>query len=234
MLGKVKCFLSLILTIEANNSRVHARIVTEFGRLRLNLVIIPDPQYIAAMPPDESPTAPDDLLEQHGDYLFRFAIVRLQDQSLAEELVQETLVKAIKNYASFRGEASLRTWLVQILRNEIASYFRSLKRERKVFSSSEPESSADLAGLLDPKIGNEEFRTEVEKQEFWTTVRECFAKMPDHLLETFLSKLHNTDQKTEVVCKELGITASNFSVRMFRARVLLRKCLETAWFEAEP
>ena len=120
-------------------------------------------------------------------------------------------------------------WTERSVRNEIAGHFRKNQKERKLLASGEPV--ADLTNLLDPKISNREFQTEIEKQEFWATVRECFAGLPDHLLETFLSKWQNDGQKTEVICKELGISPSNFSVRMFRARVLLRKCLETAWFE---
>ena len=47
--------------------------------------------------------APACWLDEHGDYLFRFASLRVQDVHVAEELVQETLVKGIQGFARFRG-----------------------------------------------------------------------------------------------------------------------------------
>ncbi|MCE9633396.1 MAG: hypothetical protein K8Q92_04345, partial [Methylophilales bacterium] len=42
---------------------------------------------------------PNDWLNEHGDYLYRFALTRLRDEHLAEDAVQETLLAAIKNSA---------------------------------------------------------------------------------------------------------------------------------------
>ena len=175
----------------------------------------------------------DILLEEHGDFLFRYAMIRLREENLAEEVVQETLLKAIKNFSTFRGEAALRTWLVQILRNEISGLFRKRERDKKLADQLENEANVKLGILLNPKISAREFQSEVEKEEFWTTVQTCYSKLPTHLRETFLTKLQNDESTTEEVCKELDITASNFAVRMFRARVLLRKCLESDWFEMD-
>ena len=175
---------------------------------------------------------PNNLLDEHGDFLYRYALIRLRDENLAEEFVQETLLKAIKNYSSFRGESALRTWLVQILRNEISGFFRKKERDRKFADQLENEANIKLGFLLNPKISVFDFQSEVEKEEFWSTVQTCLSRLPAHLLETFITKWQNDDSSTDEVCKELEITASNFAVRMFRARILLRKCLESEWFEA--
>ena len=177
------------------------------------------------------PEAPSDLLDEHGDYLYRYAMVRLRDENLAEELVQETLLKAIKNFKSFRGDAALRTWLVQILRNEISGYFRKKQREKNLSDNLEQAAQVELGQLLNPKMTVNQFQSKSEKEEFWETVQGCFSKMPEHLLQTFLMKWENDEFKTEEICNELEITPSNFAVRMFRARILLRKCLESEWFE---
>lgn len=180
-----------------------------------------------------SDSVTDNLLEEHGDFLFRYAMIRLRDQSLAEEVVQETLLKAIKNFSTFRGDASLRTWLVQILRNEISGFFRKKERDQKLADKLENEANVKLGILLNPHMSVHEFQSEIEKEEFWNTVQSCYSKLPEHLLETFLTKLQNDESTGEEICKELEITASNFAVRMFRARVLLRKCLESEWFKMD-
>ena len=166
---------------------------------------------------------PEEWLEQHGDALFKFAMLRVRNNHLAEDLVQETLIKGMRAYHKFRGEASVRTWLFQILRNEISSYFRSGKRSaNKEISASD---SFDINDLLHPLVSVNDFQSIVERDEFWTIIQTCFERIPDHLLDSFLIRLANPDEKVDILCSSLGISASNFSVRLFRARLLLRKCL---------
>lgn len=179
-------------------------------------------------------TVADDWLDEHGDYLFRFASLRVQDVHVAEELVQETLVKGIQGFDKFRGDASVRTWLCQILRNQIANHFRKLSKERKLIAATEDTDTAPTMGqLLHPKVDSNEFRTTVEKEEFWVVIRKCFEKTPDHLLETFLMRLSNEDDDIETLSGNLDIKPSNFSVRLFRTRLLLRKCVERLWLKNE-
>lgn len=60
--------------------------------------------------------------------LYRFTIVRLDgDQDLSKEIVQETLISAMKNIKQYRGEAALFSWLCQINRNQISQHFRKNK-----------------------------------------------------------------------------------------------------------
>lgn len=181
---------------------------------------------------DSSPRAsnlevdPEQWLEEHGPILFRFAVLRVRDHACAEDLVQETLIKAIENVDSFRGEASVRTWLFAILRNEVARYFRGVKKQAKQQSQDSP---VGLEKLLHPEIDDDAFRSRLERDEFWSAVENCFAEVPEHLLETFLHRLANPNEKVESLCKELGINPSNFSVRLFRTRLMLRECLERKW-----
>ena len=181
------------------------------------------------MPDNDQPQAkPEEWLEQHGDALFKFAMLRLGKTHLAEDLVQETLIKGMRGFAKFRGDASVRTWLFQILRNEIASYFRSAKRSAsKEVSASDSFAESDL---LHPLVSLPKFQSIVERDEFWAIIQVCFERIPDHLLDSFLLRLANPNEKVEILCNQLGINASNFSVRLFRARLMLRKCLESNWF----
>jgi len=61
--------------------------------------------------------------------LYRFALVRLDaDENLAKDIVQSTLMNAVRALSSYRGDASMFTWLCQICRNEINAHFRRLSR----------------------------------------------------------------------------------------------------------
>jgi RNA polymerase sigma-70 factor (ECF subfamily) len=61
--------------------------------------------------------------------VYRFALPRLdRDQDTANDVVQATLVKAMRKLADYRGEAALFTWLCQICRREIADFVRAHRR----------------------------------------------------------------------------------------------------------
>src|SRR5688572_13989574 len=49
-------------------------------------------------------------VDEHGDYLFRYAMMRLRDESRAEDLVQDALLAAIQSMSSYSGKATERTW----------------------------------------------------------------------------------------------------------------------------
>jgi RNA polymerase sigma-70 factor, ECF subfamily len=67
--------------------------------------------------------AAERFFEEYFPRLYRF-VARRVDEAACEDVVQETMIKAMKNLASYRGEAALFTWLCQIGRNEISNYFQ--------------------------------------------------------------------------------------------------------------
>src|SRR5512145_2289034 len=90
-------------------------------------------------------TAPDDWVEAYGDYLFNFAVGQLRDASVAEDLVQDTFLAALKARNRFGGQSSERTWLVGILRHKIYDHLRHTCRERAVRVEPLPAHEADEA-----------------------------------------------------------------------------------------
>lgn len=60
--------------------------------------------------------------------LFRFALSRMDDESVIEDIVQTTMMNAVRHIDSYRGDAAMFTWLCQICRNEINMYFRKHNR----------------------------------------------------------------------------------------------------------
>ena len=68
----------------------------------------------------------DEFFRQYFDRLYRFALVRLRyDRDATEDIVQQTLCKAMEKLHSYRGEAALFTWLCQICRHSIADWHRA-------------------------------------------------------------------------------------------------------------
>ena len=155
-------------------------------------------------------------------------MLRVRNATIAEDLVQETLVKAFQNFGKFRFESTVKTWLTRILRNEISTHFRKSKLQSEKYKDV-ADAAPTMGQLLYSKLEVSEFKSAVERDEFWSVIRECFDKVPEHLLETFLLRLTNENESIEDLCKDLEINPSNFSVRLFRTRLLLRKCVERKW-----
>lgn len=165
-------------------------------------------------------------LEEHGDVLYRFALARLRDRTLAEDVVQDTLLGALRSADRFEGRSEVRTWLIGILRNKIADHMRKLGRVQEEptdrFFTDRGEWVASPGEWHDPEgqLTNEEFKR---------AFAECLGKLPEPLAEAFvLREVEEEDYGT--VCDELAISATNLSTRLYRARMLLRKCLEDNWF----
>ncbi len=67
--------------------------------------------------------------------LFRFCTARVSQADACEDIVQETLFKAMRNLSGYRGEASLFTWLCQICRNEISNWYQRSGSKSEVLVS---------------------------------------------------------------------------------------------------
>lgn len=67
----------------------------------------------------------EELIDQYGDDILRICLLYLGDRQLAEDAFQETFIKAWRSAEAFRGESSVRTWLVQIAVNTCKSNLRS-------------------------------------------------------------------------------------------------------------
>ena len=69
-----------------------------------------------------------EFTDEYLPKLYRYAIVRLKDEEIVEEVLQITLIAAAKYMHSYRGEAALLTWLIQILRHETSRFLTRQKR----------------------------------------------------------------------------------------------------------
>jgi RNA polymerase sigma-70 factor, ECF subfamily len=87
------------------------------------------PAPLTAPKQDRAQTNPDRWVDEHGDCLFRYALVRVRHREVAEDLVQETLLSAMRSRERFAGKSSERSWLTGILKHKISDHFRKLGRE---------------------------------------------------------------------------------------------------------
>lgn len=89
----------------------------------------------------------EDFFEIYFARLFRFCSARVSQSDAVEDIVQETLFKATRSLASYRGEASLFTWLCQICRNEISNWYQRSGRKAEMLVSL--DENPDLISTLE-------------------------------------------------------------------------------------
>lgn len=178
------------------------------------------------------------LFENHADYLFNYAISRVNDEHTAEDLVQETFISALKSYGSFEGKSKASTWLIAILKNKIIDFYRKRVREFKKESLDDLGSTEEYFNpkggwIKDMRPQHWSFNTDnkIEQEEFYSILQNCLTKLKEIQRIAFVMK-HMEDEDTDEICKELNITASNYWVIIHRAKLQLRKCLEANWINA--
>jgi RNA polymerase sigma-70 factor (ECF subfamily) len=189
-------------------------------------------------------TAVDPTLwvDDHGDFLFRYAVVRLRDEALAEDCVQEALLSAIQSLDSYSGRSTERTWLTGILKHKIIDHYRKSARLQPITEAETNLSSLDPFFNRDGRWKDhwhDDFEpvdwrvtpeSAMEQAEFFKTFQQCMRKLPEKVAGAFaLREMDGLD--TDEICEVLNLTASNFWVIMHRARMNLRRCMELNWFK---
>jgi RNA polymerase sigma-70 factor, ECF subfamily len=74
----------------------------------------------------------DEFFADYFPRLFRFAVLRVRDQDAAEDIVQNSLIAGVRHLQSWRGEATLFTWLCTICRREISAWEKRTARRALV------------------------------------------------------------------------------------------------------
>jgi len=182
----------------------------------------------------EQPTRaePERWLAEHGDALFAFALARIGKPADAEDLVQETLCAGIRGRDKFEGKSQVRSWLIGILKRKIVDLLRQRARDE---SGKRQLAADDLFAQQFSAQGHWSQRQRrwtdslPETEEFWQILHGCVSRLPPNFVAVFVMRELDEEAPKEI-CNKLDITPSNLAVRLHRARVLLRKCLEERWF----
>lgn len=172
----------------------------------------------------------------YGDALYRHAYFRLRDEMLAEELVQETFLAALKARQRFAGNSSEKTWLIGILKHKIIDHLRKAMREQP-----QNEVARQLDDIqLESFDGKGHWKFDVkrwsdpdaalEQERFWRALEACVARLPARMASLFiLREIDGLD--SDSICKELALSSTNnLWTLLSRMRMRLRQCLSLTWF----
>ncbi|MDD2794049.1 MAG: sigma-70 family RNA polymerase sigma factor [Sediminibacterium sp.] len=181
-------------------------------------------------------------VHSYSDRMYSWALHRTNNKEVAEDLVQDTFVAAIQSFEKFAGKSEPQTWLLGILNNKIAGYYRKLYRNPEVSAgiSGAEEENDPLDTFFDtngewkkhqrPAEWTNETANLLNDTAFTSELQKCMDRLPTNWLAAVRLKYLEA-QKAEDICQELGVAPTNYWQILHRAKLQLRKCLEVHWFK---
>jgi RNA polymerase sigma-70 factor (ECF subfamily) len=169
--------------------------------------------------------------------LMRFAQLQLRNPTLAEDAVSETMLALLEKPDAFEGRSSLSTYAIGILKFKVIDILRLRGREVHI----EPLDEQGMDDALDalfaadghwraPPPAWQEPERALQEQQFLSMLQVCVDQLSPKLARIFMMR-EWLERDVDEICAELGITANNCHVMLFRARMALRECVDQRWFE---
>jgi RNA polymerase sigma-70 factor (ECF subfamily) len=184
------------------------------------------------------PLDADVWVDRYGDALFRFARARVKDKTIAEDLVQDTFLAAVRSKARYQGKSSEKTWLFGILKHKIIDHYRNKKNIVNVqdFIADPDRIDAFFNAKGGWQMRPGQWRVNPgkahETKEFLDHFYRCLSGLPQRTADVFVYR-EIDGLSTEEICRLFDITENNCWVILYRARMLLRKCLELLGFNPQ-
>jgi RNA polymerase sigma-70 factor, ECF subfamily len=153
------------------------------------------------------------LAEEHAESVYRVAVSIVRDPALAEDVVQETLMKVWRGLPSFRGEASIRRWILRIAHNTAVSVLRVTREQ-----SQSPETLPDRPT---PHTVEETAHNRLAITRLWAAIGRLDAATRAIVVLRDVEGL-----SYEEVARTLNLPLPTVKTRLFRARRSLAVELE--------
>lgn len=152
------------------------------------------------------------IISEYGASILRMNFLYLKDYHLAEDALQDTLLKVYQKYASFRGNSSEKTWIMRIAINVCKNYLRSNWWKHYDAAAALETIPADEPDLYDD------------------TLLQCIMNLPVKYKEVILL-FYYQELKIREIAETLRIPESTVSVRLKRAKDLLKPQLKGVYFD---
>jgi RNA polymerase sigma-70 factor (ECF subfamily) len=159
-----------------------------------------------------------DLYEAYAENIFGYLLYLSGDHALADELTGETFYRAILSLDGFRGDASVKTWLLRIARN---LYLRQYQRAQR---STSLEALQEQGMVFHEKQSGPE--TAILHQEQHRALHHALYQLSEQD-RTLLLLITQEEMAQREVAQIMGLSISAVKVRLFRARQRLAAILET-------
>jgi len=169
-------------------------------------------------------TAVRSIMQANNRRLYRIARGILRNDSEAEDVVQETYVRAFTHLENFRGDSSLATWLARIAMNEALG---RLRRQRPAVEwNSLPPGTLEAQIIQFPHSGaSEDPEKSMAQRQIQNVVEHAIDELPDAFRVVFITRViegMNVEETAEI----LQLKPETVKTRLHRARTMLRENVE--------
>jgi len=177
---------------------------------------------------------PQIWVERYHDFLFRYALSRLREADLAEEIIQETFLAALHSQKYFRGMASEKTWLVSILKRKIYDHFKKANRDRRLIGNPPVESiridvfDSRRGAAVKSSIWFFDPSKAYEQKEFLKIIKDGLSELPGRLAQVFILR-EIIELSSREICELMDISICNLYVMTHRARKRMGHNVQLKW-----
>ncbi len=158
------------------------------------------------------------IFNRYGRPVLSFINHHLQNRGLAEELAQETFVRAYRNLSGLKDDLRLSTWLFGIARNVVRESVRQSRKDERKVGLDEPESLKLESGFVLPEGS-------MLDRELTETIHKALAELDDDKRIVFSLKIFH-EKSYEEISSITGHSIGKLKTDLHRARAEMRKRLE--------
>lgn len=164
------------------------------------------------------------LTERHQTAVFHIILKIVRDSETANDLVQETFMKAFISLKSYRSEYRFSTWLYKIAANCSIDFLR----KKKINALSLDQELETKDGSVSIEVADYSYHPgqELERKEQRFGIEEAINSLPEKYREVIIYR-HKDDKTYEDIADLLDIPVGTVKARIFRARELLKKKLKS-------
>ncbi|MBE5960581.1 MAG: sigma-70 family RNA polymerase sigma factor [Lachnospiraceae bacterium] len=155
------------------------------------------------------------LMRLYGNDVLRTAYLYVKDAQIAEDMFQEVFLKVNRNLDSFRGESSIKTWMIRITINTCKDYLKSAYHNKVV----------PMMDFMEESIASEEEFDRIEKKETAHTVKEAVMALPETYKDVVLC-VYYQDMSMDDTAQYLNVPVGTVKSRLSRAKEKLRSLVE--------
>ena len=156
-------------------------------------------------------------MERYEEMVFAYCVRMLRERELAEDVSQQVFIEVHRNLDRFRGESSVRSWLIGIAHHRCADAIKARAR-RSAKIDFDDEIDAHAAPSTPPDEQIDEARKD-------GALEDCLSELPNETREVLLLRFLS-DMTYEEMATVLGKKAHTLATRVARALPLLKRCLE--------
>ena len=164
------------------------------------------------------------LFENHKQAIYHIIVKIVRNNEEAQDLVQETFIKAFSSLKSYNPTYRFTTWLYKIAANSSIDHIR--KRKLQTFSLDQPVDTKD--GQLSVEVPDMSYHPErdLSAKSQNLSISEAIESLPEKYRQVIV-KRHQEDKSYEEIAEYLGVPVGTVKARIFRARELLKKKLKS-------